>query len=127
MYFSKLGVRLPTRTVFWTPRDAQVAAIPVTGYYKHRRKEQLKAMPCLYVGPAKNQLQGTARVLVEGTYSIAITRDITRGLPCGIIRPPVEGGQMSPPRLRQVKGVTVMLTRRLTSIMRVTVHSLQMN
>ena len=49
------------------------------GFYHHQRvqKHLPKALPCFYLGPARNHPRDAMRVLSARTHSVVITRDVT--------------------------------------------------
>lgn len=76
MYFGKQeNLRLP------------LSLAPRVSKRKHTNKDQHKVISFFYVKPPNDHASGTARLLVKGTRSVAITRDNTwRDLPSGIKR-----------------------------------------
>ena len=59
--------------------DLMIRAFLRPGFYRRtkRRKDEPHAAPCFYLAPAPNHPSGTARGLVKGTRSIAVSRDLT--------------------------------------------------
>lgn len=128
LHFGESKLCLPTQSAYFRHQlPFKLLLFLAPGYYKYRRirKNRLKSMLLSFLGSAKNHHLETPRITLKGIRSIAISYDV---ICCFIpnIQNPTSGEKMFFPRFWKAKRVLAMVTMRLSRMMRVATHRLQM-